>query len=73
MTNHILMKFTKKGINLNPKTYEMVIKELSKTEYPDEYLDILMAIAKYNIKAKDMTGNQMMDAQPEILEFERLK
>ena len=73
MTNHILKSFAKKGINLNPTAYETVIEELSKTEYPDEYLDILMAIATYNIKAKGITGNQMLDAGIEILEFERLK
>ena len=73
MTNHILKRFAKKGINLNPTAYEMVTKELSKTEYPDEYLDVLTAIAIYNIKAKGITGEQMLDAGTEILEFERLK
>ena len=72
MTIHILMKFAKMGINLNPNAYEIVAEELNKTEYPDEYLDVLLAIAKYNLKAKGIKPQQMLDADADILEFERL-
>lgn len=70
---NILLKFAKEGINLNPTTYEILAEEITKTEYPDEYLDILMAIAKYNIKVKGITPQQLLDANSDLLEFERLK
>ena len=73
MTKNVLLKFTKMGINLDPNAYEILAEELSKTEYPEEYLDVLLAIAKYNLKAKGIKPREMLNADADILEFERLK
>ncbi len=52
MTNDIMLKFAKIGINLSPTQYDIVKEKYDNAKYKEEYLDTLIAIVKYNMKEK---------------------
>lgn len=47
-----MLKFAKIGINLSPTQYDIVKEKYDKVKCKEEYLDTLIAIAKYNMKEK---------------------
>lgn len=58
-TNKIMLKFAKIGINLSPTQYDIVKEKYDNAEYKEEYLDTVIAIAKYNMKSKNINPNQI--------------
>lgn len=74
MTNDIMLKFAKIGINLSPTQYDIVKEKYDNAKYKEEYLDILIAIAKYNMKEKDIKPSIILyDVQlfVEVITWER--
>ena len=54
-TNKVMLKFAKAGINLSPTQYNFIIEKYDKVKSKDEFLDMLIAIMKFNIKEKNFT------------------